>query len=155
MSDSTSNVKQSITEQEHAVFMASLRIGNGFLTTIQFQADKATETIDHLRPYFEATSQSQPDEKTIYQVLNALAQRLAIMDQLIESIEDNNALTQAVGYPLDRATAMIELLRAYFAPSCPMQPDDKTVYHALSSVLLELVTMQKAINEYKKVNDQA
>jgi len=154
MSNSPSHIKQPITEQEHAVFMDSLRIGNGFLTTIQFQADKATETIAHLRPYFEATSQSQPDEKTIYQVLNALAQRLAAMDQLIESIEDN-ALTEAVGYPLDRATAIIELLQAYFAPSCPMQPDDKTVYHALGSVLLELVTMQKTINEYKKVNDQA
>lgn len=155
MSHSPSHIKLAITEQESAALLDCMRIEKGYLAAIDFQTDKATETITLLLPYFEATSESQPDEQTIYQVIRTLATRLTMINQFIEGAEEENVLSEGIGYQLDRAMAIIELLRAYFEPSCPIEADDKTIYHALSSVLRELSDIQKTVVTYTEENDQA
>lgn len=155
MSHSISNAKQATSEQESAALLASMRIEKGYLAAIDFQVDKATETITLLRPYFEAFSQSEPDKQTLYQAICSLAKRLTIIEQFIEGAEEENVLSEGIGYQLDRAMAIIELLRAYFEPSCPIDADDKTLYHALSLVLRELSDIQKTLATYDGINDPA
>jgi len=154
MSNSTENEKQTPSE-ELAEFMETPKAQDNFLTAIDLHLNKAIETTEHLSPYFEATSQNQPDEATMYQVLGALTQRLAIIDQFIEGIEGNNKLIDTAGYPLDRATAITQLLSAYFSPGSNIQADNKTVYHALAAIDLELSMILKALEAYEKISEQA
>lgn len=64
-------------------------------------------------------------------------------------------LAGAVDNMSDRASATTSLLQSYFECDSEKQPDDRTIYHALNSVLMELADIQKTVEAYAQLNRQA
>lgn len=155
MSDSKSNFQQPVDDQGREVFLANSLIEGDHLSIIDHQAVRATETIELLRSSFEALSLHQPDDKTIHSQLNCIAMRLANIDKCIELSTKENELSNVIGYQVDRATSITALLLPCFESRSQAQPNDKTIYHALSSVLLELADIQKKVEALAEINDQA
>lgn len=64
-------------------------------------------------------------------------------------------LATAVDSMTDRAESIASLLQSYFEYDSEKQPDDRTIYNALNSVLMELADIQKTVEAYAQANKQA
>ena len=72
---------------------------------------------------------------------------LPLKDTLITDYTESS-LAQAVCVMADRAMATTSLLLPSFEITSQHQADDKTIYHALNSILIELDNIQDLVDDY-------
>jgi len=61
-------------------------------------------------------------------------------------------LSESIGNMTDRATALLSLLLPYYDSMSQQHPDDRTMFHALNSTVLELTDIQKTVEAYALAN---
>lgn len=61
-------------------------------------------------------------------------------------------LSKSVGNMTDRATALANLLLPYYDSMSQHEPDSRTVYFALNSIMIELMNVQKTVEAYALAN---
>lgn len=61
-------------------------------------------------------------------------------------------LSESIGNMTDRATALANLLLPYYDSQSQREPDSRTMYFALNSIILELTDVQKTVEAYALAN---
>jgi len=61
-------------------------------------------------------------------------------------------LSESIGNMTDRATAQLSLLLPYYDCMSQQHPDDRTMYFAINSIILELTDVQKTVEAYALAN---
>lgn len=70
------------------------------------------------------------------------------LDDLLITDFTEESLAKAICVISDRAKASASLLLPYFDVTSTSQPADSTIYYALSSILMEIDTLQELADDY-------